>query len=169
LRNLWAGIFRLLGAALALASCIPMLAMLPAGFATILALLGLGASPLLALAAPLAPFAPSLLILSVAIFVFGNLRCGWQPAGLAAIGGLLVYLSMYVFVTPMAREAMTGMQGMILAQTPRSGMLGLTNAPMFYIGLLLMIASFGLVLWRRRQKICLPFSPLAMFRPTRQK
>jgi len=168
MRNFWAGTFRLFGAILALVSCIPMLAMLPVGFATALALIGLAAPPLVAWATPLAPIAPPLLILSVALLVIGNLRCGWQPASLAALGGLLVYLAMYVLVTPVAMDAMTGMQGMIPAEISQPAMPGLTNAPMFYIGLTLMVSSFGLVFWRRWQKICHPFNPLAFLRILRQ-
>ncbi|MEP6896002.1 MAG: hypothetical protein ABI986_10380 [Chloroflexota bacterium] len=168
MRNFWAGTLRLLGAIVALVSCIPMLAMLPAGFATVLALLGLAAPPLVAWATPFAPIAPPLLILSVAILVIGNLRCGWQPASLAALGGLLVYLAMYVFVTPVAMDVMSGMQGMTSAETSQPAMLGLTNAPMFYVGLILMVGSFGLVLWRRWQKICRPFNPLAFLGTARQ-
>jgi len=145
-----------------------MLAMLPVGFATALALIGLAAPPLVAWATPLAPIAPPLLILSVALLVIGNLRCGWQPASLAALGGLLVYLAMYVLVTPVAMDAMTGMQGMIPAEISQPAMPGLTNAPMFYIGLTLMVSSFGLVFWRRWQKICHPFNPLAFLRILRQ-
>ena len=168
MRNFWAGIFRLLGAALALLSCIPMLAMLPAGFATALALIGLAAPPLVTWATPLAPIAPPLLILSVALLVIGTLRCGWQPASLAALGGLLVYLAMYVFVTPIAMDTMGEMQGMTSAETLQTAMPGLTNAPMFYIGLTLIVVSFVLVLWRRWQKNCRPFNPLTFLRAARQ-
>ncbi len=168
MRNLWAGILRLLGAVLALVSCIPMLAMLPAGFATVLAVLGLATPPLVTWATPLTPIAPLLLILSVALLVIGNLRCGWQPASLATVGGLLVYLAMYVFVTPVATDVMTAMQGMTAAETAQPIMRGITNALMFYIGLTLMVSSFALVLWRRWQKICRPFNPLAFLSAARQ-
>ena len=168
MQNLWAGILRLLGAILALVSCIPMLAMLPAGFATALTLIGLAAPPLVGWATPLAPIAPPLLVLSVALLVIGNLRCGWQAASLAAAGGLLVYLAMYIFVMPATMDAMTGMQGMAPAETSQPAMSGLTNAPMFYIGLIMMVSSVGLVLWRRWRKICHPFNPLAFLRTIRQ-
>jgi hypothetical protein len=159
---------RLLGALLAVASCIPMLAMLPAGFATVLSLVGLAAPPLVAWATPLAPIAPLLLVVSVVLLVIGDLRCGWQPASLAALGGLLIYLAMYVFVTPLASTIMNGMEGMSSAGTSHATMPGLTNAPLFYIGLTLMAASFGLVLWRRLQKICRPFDALAFLHASQQ-
>lgn len=168
MRNFWAGIFRLLGAILALVSCIPMLAMLPAGFATVLAVLGIAAPSFVAWATPLTPIAPLLLILSVALLVIGNLRCGWQPASLAALGGLLVYLAMYVFVTSVAMDTMTGMEGMTPAETSQTAMTGLANEPMFYVGLLLMIGSLALVMWRRWQKICHPLNPRAFLRTIRQ-
>lgn len=168
MRNLWVGTLRFLGTILALVSCIPMLAMLPTGFATILALIGLAAPPLVAWAAPLSSIAPPLLIFSIVLMVIGNLRCGWQPASLAATGGLLVYLAMYVFVTPTAMDVMTGMQGMTSSGTSHSSMPGLTNVTMFYIGLILLVGSFGLVLWRRWQRICQPFDPLAFLCAIRQ-
>ncbi len=164
MRNLWAGALRLLGLLLAVVSCIPMLAMLPAGVVTALALIGVTAPPLVAWATPLAPIAPLLSILSVALLVIGNLGCGWQPASLAAGGGLLVYLSMYVFVMPQAMDAMTGMHRMTPAEPPPTTMPGLTNAPLFYIGLILMVGSLGLVVWRRWQKVCHPFNPLTFLR-----
>ena len=166
MRNLWAGILRLLGATLALVSCIPMLAMLPVGFATALSIIGLAASPIVAWAAPLAPIAPLLLIVSVVLLVIGNARCGWQPASIAALGGLLVYLAMYVFVIPAAMDAMTGMEKMTPAIV--SSMAGHTNVPLFYIGLTLMAGSFVLVFWRRIQKVCRPFTPFAFLRTTQE-
>lgn len=167
MRNLWAGAFRLLGTILALLSCVPMVAMLPAGFATALAFLGFTAPWLVAWATPLASFAPPLFVLSVVFLVIGNLRCGWQPASLAGLGGVLIYLAMFVFVTPMTIGTTTGMPGMAPSTTSKPTMLGLTNASMFYMGLLLIAVSFGFVLWRRWRKTCSPINPLAFFRTTR--
>jgi hypothetical protein len=167
-RNLWAGALRLLGAVGGLVSCIPMFAMLPAGFAAFLAVLGLAAPPLVTWAAPLTPIAPLLLILSVTLRVIGNLRCGWPPASLAALGGLLVYLAMYVFVTPAAMATMTGMQGITPPEISQPIMPGLTNAPMFYFGLALTVCSFASVFWRRWRKICRPFNLLTFLRSARQ-
>lgn len=164
----WAGSLRLFGGLLGLVSCIPMFAMLPAGFVGFMALLGFTAPPIAAWAAPLAPIAPLLLILSVGLLVIGNLHCGWQPSSLAAVGGSLTYLAMYVFVIPPTMDAMAGMQEMTSVEAPQTMMPGLTNAPIFYVGLALMIGSLGLVLWRRWQKICRPFNPLAFLRTMRQ-
>lgn len=168
MRNLWEGILRLLGTLLTLVSCIPMLAMLPTGFVTVLSFIGFTNPPILAWAIPLTPVAPLLLILSVVLLAIGHLRCGWQPASLVAVGGLLVYLAMYVFITPLAMDTMSGMEGMSIPETSQTTMPGLTNAPMFYVGLTLMVGSFGLVLWRRWQKICRPFNPLAYLRAMKQ-
>ena len=167
-RRFWAGSLRLLGAALALVSCVPMLAMLPAGFVAVVSLIGLTSPPVVAGVAPLAPVAPWLFGVSVVLLTMGHARCGWQPAGLAAVGGLLVYLAMYVLVGPVVMDAMTGMEGMIASDAAQTAMTGLTNAPLFYLGLTLMVASFGLVGWRRRRGVCHPFNPLALLRSARE-
>ena len=188
MRTLWAILLRVLGACLALLSCIPMVAMLPAGFVAVMGLVGLTAAPVIAWAAPLAPIAPYLFIVSTVLLAIGHLRCGWQPASVALVGGLLVFLAMYVIVVPTTMsqettqtsipataEAMAGMptaapngdmSGMEQA-TPVSapplampGMLGRTNAPLFYVGVVLIISSFGLVWWRRWTKLCQPLNPL---------
>lgn len=169
---------RLAGAALAAASCIPMLAMLPGGVVTVLALLGITATaaPVVGLGAFLAPIAQPLLILSVGMLVLGHLRCGWPPALLAAIGGLLVYLAMYVFVIPVPvmdhatmedmtgmpvptavatpMDEMAGMNGMSETMSPMTGSAGMTNEPLFYLGLASLVSSFGLAWWRQHKHIC---------------
>jgi len=107
----------------------------------------------------------------------------------AVIGGLLIYLAMYVFAVPAplidhaALETMPEMSpsttvpnpddpmaGMIdaapdaesMAQLP--GMVGLTNEPLFYTGLALLFGSFGLGWWRRRRDVCQPLHPLRAMR-----
>lgn len=170
MQNFWAGTLRLLGVVLALVSCIPMVAMLPAGFALVLGLVGLASPTIFAWAAPLAPIAPLLFILSVGLLVLGHSRCGWQPASIAALGGLLVYLAMYVFVVPITMDTMTGMEPMTpvdTSPTNMADMTGLTNAPLFYAGLTLMAGSFGLVVWRRQANVCRPFNPFSFLRSTR--
>lgn len=142
--------------------------MLPAGFVTVLGLIGLASAPLVSWTMPLTPFAPLLLILSVVVLVLGNSRCGWQPASLAAFGGLFVYLAMYVFITPLAKDTMSSMEGMSALEPSQTTMPGLTNASMFYFGLTLMVGSFGLVLWRRWRKFCRPFNPLVFLRALKQ-
>ena len=175
MRTLWAALLRVLGALLAQVSCIPLIAMLPAGFVTLLSLLGLTATPLLAWAAPLAPIASYLFIVSIGFLVVGHLRCRWQPASVALVGGLLVFLAMYVLVVPMASletpptprpatgEAMSGMeQATPVSTSPPAmlGMLGRTNASLFYAGVVLIMSSFGLVWWRRRAQLCRLLNPL---------
>ena len=187
------GVLKLAGTALTAISCIPILATLPGGIVTILALIGITATspPIVALAAPLAPVAQQLLLVSIAMLIAGHLRCGWPPALLAATGGLLIYLAMYVFVMPApaidhtAMETMSGMPsttttadpgdgiaGMTdaapsvkpMEQTPR--MSGLTNGLLFYMGLASLLSSFGLGWWRQRRNACQPLHPLRALRTT---
>ena len=168
MRHRWDDIPRWLGGILALLSCIPMLAMLPAGFSVILSLGGLATPLFVAWMAPLAPIAPWLFVLSIVLVTVGHSRCGWQPASLAVAGGLLIYLAMYVFITPLASDAMTNMGQTTSIPKPAAtmaGMAGPTNAPLFYMGLLLLVGSYGFVWWRRRQQACQPVS-LPMARPT---
>lgn len=147
------------GAALTAVSCIPMLAALPGGIVAVLGLLGITATsvPIVALTSPLAPIAQPLLLVSIGLLIAGHLRCGWLPALLAAIGGLLIYLAMYVFVIPFPT-----MDTMMMEPMP--GMPGLTNAPLFYAGLASLVSSFGLGWWRQRRNICRPIHPLSLLR-----
>jgi len=181
------------GAALTAASCIPMLAMLPSGIVTVLALIGITATspPIVALAAPLPPVAQPLLLVSLALLIAGHLRCGWSPLLFAAAGGLLVYLAMYVFVIPASAvddttmEAMPGMPAATAVAHPDEGMAGmtddvpgvqpieqmpgmpgLTNEPLFYAGLASLLGSFGLGWWRQRRNACQPLHPLRALRTT---
>ena len=153
------GILKLTGAALTAVSCIPMLATLPGGIIAALGLLGITATsaPIVALTAPLAPIAQPLLLISIGLLIVGHLRCGWLPALLAAIGGLLIYLAMYVLVIPFST-----MDSMTIGTMP--GMLGLTNGSLFYAGLALLVGSFGLGWWRQRKHLCRPVHPLHLLR-----
>ena len=146
-----------------------MLVMLPAGITAILSLVGLSIAPIAAWAAPLIPLAPFLFMLSIVFLVIGHLRCGWQPASVVALGGALVYLAMYVLVTPIPSNAITGtpmpgMAGGRPADIAIPGMAGLTNAPLFYAGLVLIAGSFGLVWRRRKTNVCQPITPLGVLR-----
>jgi hypothetical protein len=149
-----------LGGVLALAGCVPMVAMLPGAVATLLTTLGLSTTsgPLAPVARSLAPIARPLLIAAVLLLLVGSLRCGAGPAILAAAGGTLLYLSMYVLPHP-SSAAMGGMAEM---STPaqgtagRAGAVGTTNAPVFYLGL---AAYLGTFLWsslRRWRRACRP-------------
>ncbi len=152
-------ILKLTGAALTAVSCVPMLAALPGGIVAVLGLLGITATsaPIVALTAPLAPIAQPLLLVSIGLLIAGHLRCGWLPALLAAIGGLLIYLAMYVLVIPFPT-----MDAMTMGTMP--GMPGLTNGPLFYTGLALLVGSFGLGWWQQRKHICQPIHPLSLLR-----
>lgn len=182
------GVLKFTGAVLTAISCIPMLAMLPGGIVTALALIGITttSAPIIALATPLAPIAQPLLFMSIGILAVGHLRCGRSPTLLAAMGGLLVYLAMYVFVSPVStrdhsameampgmpsataiagpEESMTGMTGDTASATPIAQMPGLTNEPLFYTGLVLLLGSFVVSGWRQRRKACQPFHPFQTLR-----
>jgi hypothetical protein len=86
------GLVRAAGGVLAVASCLPMVAMLHGAAATALSTLGADAAtgPWAALRHALGPVARPLLVLSVLLLVAGSLRCGRAPAALAAAGGALL-------------------------------------------------------------------------------
>lgn len=115
---------RALGAAGGIASCLPMLAMLPAGFAGAIGAVGLEANT--GLSQELAPVAKPLLLVSATLLAVGGLRCSRLAAGLALAGGALLYLSMYVWTRPD----------------------GTTAPALFYPGLALFLGTF-LVGWIR--------------------
>jgi hypothetical protein len=149
------------GGVLTLASCLPMVAMLPGAVATLLTTLGITTTsgPLAPLARSLAPVARPLLVAAVLLLVVGSLRCGIGPATLAAVGGTLLYLSMYVLPQP-SSPGMDGMAGMhsppVGGTAGRAGAVGTTNAPLFYLGL---AASLGTFVWsavRRHRRSCRP-------------
>jgi len=144
-----AGLVRAAGGGLAAASCLPMVAMLPAAAATALATLGVDAStgPWAALRRALDPVARPLLVLSVLLLVTGSLRCGRAPAALAAAGGAVLCVSMYL-ASGSATAAMAGM-GTHTAT-------GTTNGPLFYAGIGLIAASFAWSAIRRRRRTCRP-------------
>lgn len=140
---------RAAGGVLAAASCLPMVAMLPPAAATALATLGVDAStgPWAALRRALDPVARPLLVLSVLLLIAGSLRCGRAPAALAAAGGALLYVSMYL-VSGSATASMAGMG-------THTGT-GTTNAPLFYAGIGLIATTFAWSAIRRRRRTCRP-------------
>jgi len=158
-----------LGGVLTLASCLPMVAMLPGAVAALLATLGITTTsgPLAPVARSLAPVARPLLVAAVLLLVVGSLRCGIGPAILAAVGGTLLYLSMYVLPQP-SSPGMGGMAGMssphVGGTAGRAGAVAASNAPLFYLGL---AASLGTFLWsalRRRRRACRPVRVTAIAR-----
>lgn len=118
------------------ASCVPMLVMLPAGFAGFLASAGIESEAgwVQALSRPLQPVAHPLLIASALLLGAGSLRCGWSPVAAALAGGALLYLGMYVVTGPA----------------------GQTQPALFYAGLALFAASPVLTLLRPRLRACSP-------------
>lgn len=107
-----------------------MLGILPAGFATALAFIGLAAPPIVGWAAPFAPLAPYLFTIAIILIVIAHARCGWQPAGFAAVGGFLIYLAMYMLVTPAEMNTMGGTGD---TRPPMPDGAWITNTPLFYI------------------------------------
>jgi len=162
------------GGVLTLASCLPMVAMLPGAVATLLTTIGITTTsgPLAPVARGLAPVARPLLVAAVLLLVVGSLRCGIGPAILAAMGGTLLYLSMYVLPQPSS----PGIGGMAPMRSPpvggaagRAGAVGTTNAPLFYLGL---AASLGTFVWsavQRRRRACRPVSVTAIPRISRSR
>lgn len=119
-----------------LVSCIPMVAMLPGAVGGALGLVGLGASS--AVVARLTPMlnavALPLLMFSVALLVVGGLRCGRIVMASALVGGVLLYVSMYVWTT--------------------DG--GATSPVLFYVGLACFTGAYVVSWLRRRGKRCRP-------------
>lgn len=127
---------RLLGGAGALASCLPMVAMLPSGFAAALGFIGLGTSSaaVSTLAPQLNTVAQPLLLLSASVLTVANLRCSLLPVATAAGGGILLYLSMYVIT--------------------RAD--GTATPALFYPGLALFLATYPASFSQRRRTACRP-------------
>lgn len=136
------------GAVLGAASCVPMIAVLPGAAATVLGAVGVSATtgPWGALSRVLGPVAQPLLILSLLLMLAGALRCGWGPAAAVALGGGLLYSSMYLLAGPMTSS---------MAAMGATGQTG-TNAPLFYTGLGLVVASFAWSRVRRHRRACRP-------------
>ncbi len=88
---------RTLSGAGLLASCVPMVAMLPGAVAGVLAFVGLGASSaaVTTLAPTLNDVAQPLLLVSAVLLAVSGLRCNPIAVALAAAGGVLLYLGMY--------------------------------------------------------------------------
>lgn len=118
------------------ASCVPMLVMLPASLAGLLATLGIEAEAgwVQALAGPIGFVAQPLLIVSALLLAAASARCGWAPVTAALGGGTLLYLGMYVLTGPT----------------------GQTQPGLFYSGLALFLASPVLTLVRPRLRACRP-------------
>jgi len=125
-----------LGGLGALASCLPMVAMLPGGFAAALGFIGLGSTSaaVRTLAPQLTSVAQPLLLVSAALLAVTSLRCSRLAVTSAASGGVLLYLGMYVIIR-------------------RDG----TATPLlFYPGLALFLATYAISFARRRQTACRP-------------
>ena len=153
-------VLRGLAVGVGLGSCLPMLAMLPGGIATALSVVGIKSTtgPAAPLARFLAPAAQPLLFVGIAGLVLATLRCGLRPALLAAAGGGLLYLSMYVLPGTNA-NAMAGMATpahSLPVTAARAGAQGMTNAPAFFLGLAALTGTFIWSSVRRRHASCRP-------------
>ncbi len=126
----------MLGGLGALASCLPMVAMLPGGFAAALGFIGLGSTSAAVntLAPQLNSVAQPLLLVSAALLAVTSLRCSRLAVASAASGGLLLYLGMYVITRPD----------------------GTATPLLFYPGLALFLATYAISFLRRRQAACRP-------------
>jgi len=118
-----------------------MAAMLPGAVGGALGLVGLGASS--AVVSRLTPalnlVAQPVLLFSIMLLVVGGLRCGGIVVSFAMIGGVLLYVSLYVWTT--------------------DG--GATSPAPFYVGLACFIGAYGISWLRRRGKRCRPLvSPM---------
>lgn len=113
-----------------------MVAMLPAGAASVFSLVGLGAGggAIAALSPVLSPIAQPLLLASTALVAVSQVRCGRLAIASAAAGGTLLYLSMYAITQSNGRA----------------------EAALFYPGLALFIASYLIPIVRRRLGRCRP-------------
>lgn len=141
-------------AALALLSCVPMAAMLPAAAATAFSILGVDATsgPWAAARHALDPIAQPLLIASVLLLIATTLRCGRGPALLVTAGGTALYFSMYVL--PSAGS--NAMANMSAPGAPGNTSTQATNAPLFYTGIALIALTFIWSAIRRRRHTCSP-------------
>lgn len=126
------------------ASCLPMLAMLPATLVGVLSSVGIrsGTQWVDALSKPFSPVAQPLLIASAIILTVGSVRCGWPPVASALFGGSLLYLSMYV---------VTGQEGRTLSW-------------LFYSGLVAFLGTPLAGIWRVRRSACRPLAHVSMAR-----
>lgn len=127
---------RVLGGVGAAVSCVPMVAMVPGGVASVFGLVGLGAGSgaVVALSPGLSMVERPLLLVSTALLAVSGLRCGRAAVLSAVAGGILLYLSMYV---------LTAADG--------------TASPgLFYAGLALFLSTYVISWARRRRRRCRP-------------
>lgn len=124
------------------ASCLPMLAMLPATLVGVLSSVGIrsGTPWIDALSVPFSPVAQPLLIASATVLAVSSVRCGWPPVASALFGGSLLYLSMYV---------VTGQEGRTLSW-------------FFYPGLVIFLGTPLAAIWRVRRSACRPLAQIGV-------
>ena len=141
-----------------------MVSMLPGATASLLSVVGITGSSGLAIA--LAGVAEPLFIASAVLVLISALACSRLVAVLSAAGVTLLYLSMF----QLAGSTSTGDGGtmsMMVMHHPRHPSGVHANAPMFYLGLVMLISSAVLAAWRRHQHRCRPLLHIPQLRAAR--
>ena len=126
--------------------CAAMATSLPAGFAGAVGAVGISGSG--AFARAFGGAAQPLFIVSAILLIVGALACSRVVALLAAVGGLLLYLSMFELGgggDSMTTMAMNHAHTAVRAEPIR-----------FYAGLGALLLSITLQIGRRRRRICRP-------------
>jgi hypothetical protein len=134
-----------LGAAGAAVGCAAMAASLPAGIAGAFGSIGIGGSGVFARA--FGDAARPVFIVSAILLIAGALACSRVVAALAAVGVLLLYLSMF---------ALTGSNSMATMAMPHAHGGARANSITFYAGLGALLLSIAHQVWRRRRGTCSP-------------
>lgn len=125
--------------------------MLPSAAAGALGAIGITGSS--ALARTLSPVSQPLFIASAALVVVAALACSRVVAAAAIAGSTLLYLSMFQLASGGGRGSMS----MTSMARPRQGATAFhVEATTFYLGLALLVATFGLSSWRRYHRACRP-------------
>lgn len=126
--------------------CAAMVASLPAGLAGAAGAVGITGSGAFALA--LAGAAQPLFLGSAILLTAGALACSRVVALLAALGSLLLYLSMF--------ELAGGSGSMTAMATTHAAPVARAEPITFSAGLALLLLSITLQIWRRRRRACRP-------------
>jgi hypothetical protein len=128
-----------------------MVAMLPGAAAGALGAIGISGSS--AFARTLSPVAERLFIASAVLVIVGALTCGRVVALLSVAGTVLLYLSMFQLAS--RGSTSVGSMSMMTMQRPHNASLH-AEPVSFYLGLALLLVTFALGIWRRRQRECRP-------------
>ena len=139
----------LVGTAGTAVGCAAMAASLPTAASGALGIIGISGSG--AFARALGGAAQPIFIVSALLLIAGGLACSRVVAGLAAVAGLLLYLSMFEF-SGSAHGGSNSMSAMTMSQ-PHAAR---ANPVAFYVGLAALLLSMTAQIWRRRRGVCRP-------------